>query len=228
MTIYLQFQLVFQFTQGITEPLKAALEEVKVTVQGQIMEVSQDTLDKLDAAADTETSSMSDRLTGGSAAEEEQEAGEGIMTATEWLKRQALCPRNSDDDKQIDCDTPQLPCQLPQDPSDVDKLDSSQHSSSDESEEDVGISGGRCAHQCSSSGEASLVPSDTARGSIFCAQPPIQRVNLDITSLICIASNLCYGRADFVFEEKILTQQAERERANPLLPHLQAFMEGKN
>lgn len=57
--------------------------------------------------------------------------------------------------------------------------------------------------------------------------PEIDRVNLDITTLFALVSNLCHGNCNFVFQEKILTQQAEEERVNPLLPELLHFLRGK-
>ncbi|XP_038616226.1 UPF0415 protein C7orf25 homolog isoform X2 [Tachyglossus aculeatus] len=53
------------------------------------------------------------------------------------------------------------------------------------------------------------------------------RVNLDITTLITYVSALSYGGCYFVFREKVLTEQAGRERKEPVLPRLEAFMRGK-
>lgn len=55
----------------------------------------------------------------------------------------------------------------------------------------------------------------------------IDKVNLDITTLFALVSNLCHGHCHFVFQEKILTQQAEEERSHPLLPELLYFLRGK-
>lgn len=55
----------------------------------------------------------------------------------------------------------------------------------------------------------------------------VSRVNLDITTLFALVSNLCHGHCELVFQEKILTQQAAEERGHPLLPELLNFLIGK-
>lgn len=55
----------------------------------------------------------------------------------------------------------------------------------------------------------------------------VRRVNLDITTLFALVSNLCHGHCELVFQEKILTQQATEERSHPLLPELLNFLIGK-
>ncbi|KAM9789805.1 UPF0415 protein C7orf25 homolog [Neosynchiropus ocellatus] len=54
-----------------------------------------------------------------------------------------------------------------------------------------------------------------------------RRVNLDITTLITYVSSLSHGRCYFSFREPVLTEQAAQERQQPVLPSLDAFMEGK-
>lgn len=56
--------------------------------------------------------------------------------------------------------------------------------------------------------------------------PVIKKVNLDITTLVCLVSNLCHGSSHWVFEEDILNQQAAAERKSPLLPLLNNFLQG--
>ncbi|ELU06361.1 hypothetical protein CAPTEDRAFT_204981 [Capitella teleta] len=56
---------------------------------------------------------------------------------------------------------------------------------------------------------------------------PMQKVNLDVTALIALISNLCHGRCHFVFQEAVLTSQAEEERIKPVLPDMQNFLKGK-
>ncbi|KAM9701264.1 UPF0415 protein C7orf25 homolog [Menidia menidia] len=53
------------------------------------------------------------------------------------------------------------------------------------------------------------------------------RLNLDVTTLIALASSLCHGGAGLAFREPVLTEQAAAERRAPLLPSLLAFMAGK-
>lgn len=54
-----------------------------------------------------------------------------------------------------------------------------------------------------------------------------RRVNLDITTLITYVSAMSYGGCHFVFKEKVLTEQAEQERREQVLPQLEAFMKDK-
>ncbi|XP_034985418.1 UPF0415 protein C7orf25 homolog isoform X2 [Zootoca vivipara] len=53
------------------------------------------------------------------------------------------------------------------------------------------------------------------------------RVNLDITTLITYVSALSYGGCDFIFKEKVLSEQAVQEREESVLPLLEDFMKGK-
>ncbi|GFR60665.1 UPF0415 protein C7orf25-like protein [Elysia marginata] len=54
----------------------------------------------------------------------------------------------------------------------------------------------------------------------------IQRVNLDITSLIALVSSVTNGRCHLVFPDKVLTEQAREEREDPVLPALNRFLTG--
>ncbi|KAL6040540.1 hypothetical protein STEG23_007605 [Scotinomys teguina] len=54
-----------------------------------------------------------------------------------------------------------------------------------------------------------------------------RRVNLDITTLITYVSAMSYGGCHFIFKEKVLTEQAEQERKEQVLPQLEAFMKDK-
>ncbi|XP_064647927.1 UPF0415 protein C7orf25 homolog [Lineus longissimus] len=63
--------------------------------------------------------------------------------------------------------------------------------------------------------------------SLLPAPPVIRKVNFDITTLICMVSNLTHGGCDFVFKEQILTDQARQERERPLLPKLLEFIKDK-
>ena len=54
-----------------------------------------------------------------------------------------------------------------------------------------------------------------------------QKVNLDITTLMALVSSLSNGNCNFRFEDEVLNLQAEEERAEPILPVLNSFMQGK-
>ncbi|XP_056007687.1 UPF0415 protein C7orf25 homolog isoform X4 [Ostrea edulis] len=55
----------------------------------------------------------------------------------------------------------------------------------------------------------------------------IERVNLDITTLITLVSSVTHDGCHFEFSEKILALQAAEERQEPVLPKLKKFLQGK-
>ena len=55
----------------------------------------------------------------------------------------------------------------------------------------------------------------------------IEKVNLDITTLITLVSSVTNGGCHFEFSEKVLAQQAAEERREPVLPKLKQFLHGK-
>ena len=52
-------------------------------------------------------------------------------------------------------------------------------------------------------------------------------LNLDITAMIAYVSALTNGQTNYVFKEPILTDQAKRERDNPVKPHLDTIFKDK-
>lgn len=54
----------------------------------------------------------------------------------------------------------------------------------------------------------------------------VSTLNLDITTLLGYVSNVCNGYCNFVFQESILTEQAEKERETPLKPTLDKLFLG--
>lgn len=55
----------------------------------------------------------------------------------------------------------------------------------------------------------------------------IKTVNLDVTTLIVLVSDVTNGGAIYSFSDPILQEQAEEERKVPTLPSLLKFLEGK-
>jgi len=53
------------------------------------------------------------------------------------------------------------------------------------------------------------------------------KVNLDITTLIVLTSNITNGDCNFTFQEDILTKQAVEEQLEPALPKLKEYLKGK-
>lgn len=54
----------------------------------------------------------------------------------------------------------------------------------------------------------------------------ITKLNLDITTLLTYVSAQTNGNAHWEFEEKLLTEQAIKERQNPVKPFLDELFEG--
>ena len=55
----------------------------------------------------------------------------------------------------------------------------------------------------------------------------IEKVNLDVSSLITLVSAISHGRCNFRFLEPILSEQAAEERVDPVMPELDKFLEGR-
>jgi len=55
----------------------------------------------------------------------------------------------------------------------------------------------------------------------------IGRVNLDVTTLISLVSNVCNGFKDIEFNDPVLNQQASEEQASPPLPLVSQFIDHK-
>ena len=53
------------------------------------------------------------------------------------------------------------------------------------------------------------------------------KVNLDITTLIVLTSNVTNGDCNFTFQEDILTKQAAEEKSEPALPKLKEYLKDK-
>ncbi|GFO46343.1 LOW QUALITY PROTEIN: upf0415 protein c7orf25-like protein [Plakobranchus ocellatus] len=81
----------------------------------------------------------------------------------------------------------------------------------------------------SSSSSLATEPATSASWSASCEElSSIQRVNLDITSLIALVSSVTNGQCHLVFRDQVLTTQAKEEREAPVLPVLKRFLEGKS
>lgn len=53
-------------------------------------------------------------------------------------------------------------------------------------------------------------------------------VNLDVTALICLVSNLCHGKTHFIFNDGAFNRQATEERLQPVLHATEAFLANKS
>ncbi|XP_076799788.1 UPF0415 protein C7orf25 homolog [Clavelina lepadiformis] len=55
----------------------------------------------------------------------------------------------------------------------------------------------------------------------------IKKVNLDVTTLLSLVSNLCNGHCQYFYGVPVLDEQAEQERKEPVLPKLKEFLKDK-
>ena len=56
----------------------------------------------------------------------------------------------------------------------------------------------------------------------------VGRVNLDVTTLISLVSNVCNGSSDIDLHDPVLKQQASEEQACPSLPIISQFIHNKH
>lgn len=68
---------------------------------------------------------------------------------------------------------------------------------------------------------------DLCKDDSFSSSSVIDKVNLDITSLITLVSSVTNGGCHFDFSEKVLAMQASEERREPVLPMLKKFLQGE-
>lgn len=68
---------------------------------------------------------------------------------------------------------------------------------------------------------------DLCKDDCSSASSVIDKVNLDITSLITLVSSVTNGGCHFDFSEKVLAMQASEERREPVLPKLKKFLQGE-
>lgn len=55
----------------------------------------------------------------------------------------------------------------------------------------------------------------------------LNRLNLDVSTLLLLVSDLTNGKNDQIFDKDYLNQQVQSEKEKPILPILENFMKGK-
>ena len=55
----------------------------------------------------------------------------------------------------------------------------------------------------------------------------METINLDVSTMVAYVSSLTNGESQFVFQQRLLTQQAEWERAKPLKSQLEQLFQGR-
>ncbi|XP_071496574.1 UPF0415 protein C7orf25 homolog [Diadema antillarum] len=61
--------------------------------------------------------------------------------------------------------------------------------------------------------------------SIQIANP--KAVNLDVTTMIALVTDLCHGGSSYCFNEPLIEELAQQERTRPLLPQLENYLQDK-
>ncbi len=216
-------QIVFILVSGVTRPVKEALQNIGIQVQGPEVEVDRDVERKLEklrelmtsSSTDEEESDVSDEgkscehdsrqdYSGDLAPSTSDMTGNGTRTLSSDHAVEGH-PARCDMDSQGQAESPSavsLEMQGLQ-------LHTQEDNGNDERRKE---------------GERSAAYSVALS---FPTPPTIHKVNLDITTLISLVSNVCHGKCHLTFQEAILTEQAMQERESPLLPKLHAFMKGK-
>ena len=209
-----QPQIIFILVSGVTKPVKEALQSIGIQVQGPEVGVDRDVERKLEKLRELMTSSSTDEEDSDASDEDSRQGySEGVIPSTSEMTGNAMSSVTSYvgemqvQDAKCDIDSQAETLSSSAITRDIQGLQL-------HSQEDNGNEGGK-------SGAA--IPAALS----FTTPPTIHKVNLDITTLISLVSNVCHGKCHFTFQEAILTEQAMQERESPLLPKLHAFMKGK-
>ncbi|KAL3831584.1 hypothetical protein ACJMK2_023322 [Sinanodonta woodiana] len=228
-------RVVFAFYNGITIPMAKALENIGVTVLGKQVPVAPDIEEKLLelSLADAEDSEDD----GSEFIDSDAHLASSLSIPQRCIGTTEYIPLSSSSDYIV------------QHSGEISKDLCTQQSTSEESESDTDsnhIHGQRsrpnqapCMEAVTSVDQfvqkelltCELIDYEHMLCSIFSDRDSdtdsIQNVNLDITALITLVSAMTHGRCNFIFPEKILSQQAAEERQRPALPSLTKFLKGK-
>lgn len=182
----------------VTHPMASCLERLGISVSGERVEVDEATANQISQACISSSSSESDD-------DSLEEDCESVHCEVFQPKKQPSVKHSGDPSS--DKGPPSTSLQSKKDLifRDMDLVNSlvSSMPSFDCLSEDL------CKDDCSS------------------ASSVIDKVNLDITSLITLVSSVTNGGCHFDFSEKVLAMQASEERRDPVLPKLKKFLQGE-
>lgn len=214
--------VTFVFFSGVTAAMADALQEMGVTVVGRREEVSEETKSRLEALSDDEDESGSEddddgqgshvdkRIRSESSSSSPSETlGDESIEGEYVLDNQPPFQPNIDNDLDLDLDV---------------KLASALSRSASSDTLSTATSSTFPSNYMSINTDLDPYSVPRKVGQKRSENP---RVFLDISTMIAMTSALCNGHADYTFEDKILTEQAERERSSPFLPTVEPVLEGK-
>ena len=224
-------QIIFIFTNGVTTPLKMALTQMGLDVQGTEVDVDEDTRQKLQQLEDSVISS-SDECENSAEEDEGTEGEEDAGCDTDNAKDES--PQENTVPNRVSGLQGHPPAampaqQLPSISNPHNKLcDTSSQNTVPEEGPHRAVSPYNAEEHRLLSAPPKNQPSilDGVQ-HLVTLQPEVCKVNLDITTLISLASNLCHGRCGLIFQEEVLCLQARQEREVRLLPTLESFMKGR-
>lgn len=203
--------VTFVFLNGVTSLVKEALEARGVVVKGKELEVSDSTRLKLQHDDEGESDDdINDDL--------DEESGNDILSATEYMARLGVSSKSA---ALFD-----------------DYFSTISSSDSSETKQKLDVKKSSLNSPCDTTNVSSVhpvppgappdpVPGLTLSNMRFSAAPTVSKVNLDISTLISLVSNLCHGFHDSKFREPVLRWQAKCERERPLLAELQEYLKDK-
>ena len=211
---YVHPAVVFYFCQGVTPPLQDTLVRLGVTVNGSLQPVGEDTLEKLRGVCPEHEMSL-----------EKCDTDSDIRkrNAVGQAKLHHVAPSGDKSELTVDETSTVLP------PSDHRQIDHLEASSGDQTYRTSDVTSmvlPSSDQTYPTSDVTSMVLPSRDQADIEQNEHAITKINLDITSVICLISNLSHGHCDYTFKDDVLNYQAEQERNKAVLPAVQEFMKG--
>lgn len=194
--------VTFVFFNGVTSSMATALQELGIVVVGKHEPVSTETESRLRAIDDSSSEGSDDEL-------------------EHLTKDKKLKSTLNDSDEKEGFGNESVEGEYVLNENDL-------ISDSDSGEEDLNV---RLDKLSDVTQEGTIVTTDvdpySVPKTVIANKSENQRVFLDISTMIAMTSALCNGHCNYIFQDKILSEQAEREREEPLLPTVEPFLKDK-
>ena len=211
-TLFNVLQIVFWFFSGVSESLADDLEDLGVSVKGRrIPDEELGIPDFTVEDSDSDCEGLSDE------SEDDSEiSGETLGNAKKITVEGELSDVTSVSDnnkRTTNCSCQQSACSCERRHSDESQCVPKSNNNCEKTQS--------CAVASSLPDSAECVEVPDARKDI-----EIKKLNLDVTAIIAYVSATTNGGANFIFSDKVLTEQAMWERSNPVKKTLDQFFEG--
>lgn len=206
-------QVVFWFFSGVSESLASDLEELGVMVKG--TRIPDDELGVPDFTiddTDTDCESYAESEESASAPEKIREAKENEMGCRQKLDIETNVSHEEVNERTVNCHSELRLC-LNQAESSNQNLNLLKTNNNDSPVEVI-------------SSQSHKAESLQVLDSSINNEEKIKIINLDVTALIAYVSATTNGGANYVFADKVLTEQAMWERENPVKETLDHYFEG--